>query len=75
MNLRFFAVRESYLAEMREGREGRGIHAMPGEKRPTDFCGDCESCPYSTVNCEIMRKRRDEKKTHNRLRIILRRSV
>lgn len=69
MNLRFFTVRESYLAETREGLAGRRINVTTGAKRPTDFCGDCESCPYSTFDCEIMRKRRDMKKTPGRLRL------
>lgn len=75
MNLRFFAIRESYLAETREGLAGRGINVTTDAKRPSDFCGDCECCPYSAFDCEIMRKRRDMKKTPSRLRIIPQRGV
>lgn len=67
MNLRFFTIRESYLAETREVLARRGINTMAGTK-PTEFCGDCVSCPYSTLDCEIMRKRLSMKKRRGRLR-------
>lgn len=62
MNLRFFRVRETYLAEVKEGFAGRGANITTGTRQPTDFCGDCGSCPYSTFDCEIMRKRQNMRK-------------
>jgi hypothetical protein len=68
MNLRFFRVRESYLAGVKEGFAGRGANITTGTRRPTDFCGDCGSCPYSTFDCEIMRKRQNMRKSFSGLR-------
>lgn len=62
VNLRFFTIREAYAAEVKRYFEERGIKIPDGARRPTDFCGECKSCPYSTLGCEIMRKRRATRK-------------
>jgi hypothetical protein len=63
MNLRFFTINESYLAEVREGLARGGIQSTATQKQPTDFCEACATCQYSAFDCEIMRKRLPEKKT------------
>ena len=68
MNLRFFSIRESYLAGVKEWFAGRGANITTGTRQPTDFCGDCGSCSYSTFDCEIMRKRQNMKKRFGSLR-------
>jgi hypothetical protein len=62
MNLRFFTIRAKYLAEVKEWFEKRGTNITTDTKQVTEFCGDCESCPYSAYGCEIMWKRRSLKK-------------
>jgi hypothetical protein len=62
MNLRFFRVSENYLAEVRGWFAERGADITVGARQPTDFCGDCGSCPYSTFDCEIMQKRQTTKR-------------
>ena len=62
MNLRFFRVSESYLAEVREWFAERGANITVGTRQTTDFCEDCGSCPYSTFDCEIMQKRQTTKR-------------
>ncbi|HEY0321193.1 MAG TPA: hypothetical protein VGC66_09585 [Pyrinomonadaceae bacterium] len=56
-NLRFYQINPSYLAGVKEEFERRNVEIKVGTKHPTDFCGDCGSCPYSTHGCEIMAKR------------------
>jgi hypothetical protein len=62
LNLRFFKLGESYLAEAKEWFAARGINIPTGTKEPTEFCSDCESCPYSTLHCEIMQQRQAAKR-------------
>jgi hypothetical protein len=62
LNLRFYPLRESYLTGVKEWFEKRGTAFTPGMKQPTEFCGECASCPYSTHNCEIMSRRQFMKK-------------
>lgn len=57
-NLRFYRLSSSYLSELKEGFGKRGMEISTGTRWPADFCGDCESCPYSMHDCEIMSKRR-----------------
>lgn len=61
LNLRFYPLRASYLAQVKEGFTKRGTDIQLGTKRPTDFCGECASCPYSSHDCEIMWKRQAAK--------------
>lgn len=56
-NLRFYSIRASFLAETKQWFARRKTEISLGTKRPADFCAECESCPYSTLNCEIMPKR------------------
>jgi hypothetical protein len=62
LNLRFYSLRESYLAQVKEEFARRGTEIQVGTKQPADFCGDCESCPYCSHDCELMLKRRVMKK-------------
>jgi hypothetical protein len=62
-NLRFYTVRALYVEEVREWFGTRKTEITVGTKRPTEFCADCESCPYSTLDCEIMVRRLDGSKT------------
>ena len=62
INLRFYSIRRSYLTQVKEWFEKRGTDISVGMRRPTEFCGDCQSCPYSNHDCEIMRKRQSMKK-------------
>lgn len=62
MNLRFYSIRDVYLSRVKEWFEGRNMEISIGTKRPTDFCDDCGSCIYSTLNCEIMSKRQSVKR-------------
>jgi hypothetical protein len=62
LNLRFYPLRASYLAQMKEGFAKRGTEIQTGTRRPTDFCGECASCPYASHDCEIMWKRQVVKK-------------
>jgi hypothetical protein len=62
MNLRFFRVSENYLTEVKKWFAKRGADITVGARQPTDFCGDCGSCPYSTFDCEIMQKRQTTKR-------------
>jgi len=57
-NLRFYPLRAAYVREVEEWFTQRNTKIAVGNRRPTEFCGDCESCPYSTLGCEIMLKRR-----------------
>jgi len=66
-NLRFYLLRASYLHEVEESFEQRNTEIAVGSKSPTEFCGDCESCPYNTLGCEIMMKRQSIGKTAGRL--------
>jgi hypothetical protein len=68
MNLRFFRLRESYLEEVQTSFASRGTSIPIASRQPTDFCGDCESCPYAIVGCEIMLRRRGAKVTVGRLK-------
>jgi len=56
-NLRFYPLRVSYRHEAVEWFRQRNTEITVGIKRSTEFCGDCESCPYNTLGCEIMMKR------------------
>ena len=62
LNLRFYTLRGSYLARVEEEYKKRGAEISIGSKRPTDFCEECESCPFSRLDCEIMLKRQSAKK-------------
>jgi hypothetical protein len=56
-NLRFYAVRASYVDEVRRSLEEKGL---PFETSPRDmrgFCRECESCPYTHVACSIKERR------------------
>lgn len=57
MNLRFYSIRAKYLTEVKEWYEKRKTEIAIGVRQPTEFCRDCESCPYSSFNCEIKLKR------------------
>lgn len=61
LNLRFYQINPSYLTGVKEEFERRNTEIAVGSKHPTDFCGDCGSCPYSTLDCEIMAKRQKVK--------------
>jgi hypothetical protein len=61
-NLRFYPIRVSYVEEVREWFGARKTEIPVGTKRPTEFCADCESCPYSALDCEIMVRRFDGNK-------------
>jgi hypothetical protein len=56
-NLRFYPIRESYLAAVSEWYEARQTVIVTGTKRATEFCGECQGCPYSALSCEIMARR------------------
>jgi hypothetical protein len=57
-NLRFYPIRVTYLHQVEEWFGQQDTEISVGTKRPTEFCGDCGSCPYSSLGCEIMPKRR-----------------
>jgi hypothetical protein len=57
-NLRFYPLRVSYLQEVEESFMKRDTEITVGTRRPTEFCGDCGSCPYNRLGCEIMPKRK-----------------
>ena len=61
-NLRFYLIGASYLDEVRERFSRRNTEISIGIKQPTEFCGECESCPYSSLNCAIMFKRLETRK-------------
>jgi hypothetical protein len=61
LNLRFYPFKQSYLLKVRKWFEQHNTEISLGVKHPTDFCGDCRGCPYSTTNCEIMSKRQNLK--------------
>jgi hypothetical protein len=63
LNLRFYQINPSYLTGVKEGFERRNVEIKVGSKHPTDFCGDCGSCSYSTLGCEIMAKRQKARDT------------
>jgi hypothetical protein len=54
MNLRFFKISDTYLGEVEKWFGGRGTVISAGTHQPTDFCGDCGSCPYNAYGCELM---------------------
>lgn len=56
-NLRFYPLRTSYLHEVEEWFMQRNTEITIGSKRSTEFCGDCKSCSYNILGCEIMMKR------------------
>lgn len=62
LNLRFYNLSSSYLARVKEEYGRRGTEISVGSKQSTGFCVECESCPYSTLDCEIMLKRQSAKK-------------
>jgi len=62
LNLRFYPLRKSYLAEVKEWFEKRGTEISIGTRQRTEFCGECDSCPYSIHDCEVMWKRQTKKK-------------
>jgi hypothetical protein len=57
-NLRFYPVSPDFIAHVKETYSKEGVEVGVGSKRPQEFCGDCESCPYQTLDCEIMKRRR-----------------
>lgn len=57
-NLRFYPLRASYQHEVVEWFRQRNTEITVSIKRSTEFCGDCESCPFNTLGCLIMMKRR-----------------
>jgi len=61
-NLRFYTIRAAYLEEVKEWFGKRKTEILVGMRQPTDFCKDCESCPYSRLGCEIMQKKQDSRK-------------
>ncbi|MGB7922000.1 MAG: hypothetical protein WCF57_02015 [Pyrinomonadaceae bacterium] len=67
LNLRFYSIRDSYLDQVKEWFAKRNTVISTGTRQPTEFCGDCESCPYSNQDCEIMWKRQSMKKPPRRL--------
>ncbi len=62
LNLRFYNLSSAYLARIKEEYRRRGTEILVGSKQPTGFCEECESCPFSTLDCEIMLKRRTAKR-------------
>jgi hypothetical protein len=56
-NLRFYPLRAAYLREVEEWFGQKSTEIAVGTRRPTEFCGDCGSCPYNSLGCEIMPKR------------------
>lgn len=63
LNLRFYNLSSSYLARVKEEYVKRGTELSVGSRQPTAFCEECDSCPYSTLDCEIMLKRQYFKKS------------
>lgn len=62
LNLRFYALRASYLARVTEGFAKHGRESQRGTRRPTDSYGERASCPFANHDCEIMQKRQAAKK-------------
>jgi hypothetical protein len=60
-NLRFYSIRAAYLEQVKEWFGRRKTEISIGVRQPTDFCKDCESCPYSRLGCEIMPKKQDSR--------------
>jgi hypothetical protein len=56
-NLRFFRVSTAYLDDMKARSGEPNTEALTAAKGPVDFCAECESCVYNTVDCEIRRRR------------------
>lgn len=54
MNLRFYALRASYLEATRARLAGQGAQAHVEPRAPTYFCTGCEGCLYQRVGCDIM---------------------
>jgi hypothetical protein len=63
LNLRFYHLSSSYLSLIKEEYVKRGTELSVGSRQPTAFCEECDSCPYSTLDCEIMLKRQSSKKS------------
>jgi hypothetical protein len=57
MNLRFFSISAAHLDEVKEWFERRNTEVSTRIMEPTGFCGECQSCAYNAVDCEIMRRR------------------
>jgi hypothetical protein len=61
-NLRFYPFRPGYVEEVRSEYAAKGIQLPLEPTNPTDFCQMCESCPYSTLSCEILPRRQNTHK-------------
>jgi hypothetical protein len=57
-NLRFYPVASKFIAQVKEAFSNDGVEVTVGLKRPQEFCGNCESCPYQSLDCEIMKRRK-----------------
>jgi hypothetical protein len=59
-NLRFYPIRPSFIEEVRGWYEAQGTVIPVGTRTdPTDFCQICDSCPFRTLACEIMVRRKE----------------
>lgn len=57
-NLRFYPVRPDFIARVKDAYSKDGVEVAVGSKSPREFCRDCESCPYQSLDCEIMKRRK-----------------
>ena len=53
-NLRFYPVSPSYIEQVHGASATDGVEAGVTVKRPQEFCQECESCQYRTLDCDIM---------------------
>jgi hypothetical protein len=56
-NLRIYPIHNSFVDEVAGYYQGRGIDIEAATRQAGDFCRSCESCAYSNLGCQIMRKR------------------
>jgi hypothetical protein len=60
-NLRFYPVDPKFIAQVKEAYSNDGVEIDVGSKSPQGFCRDCESCPYQSLDCEILVRRKGKK--------------
>jgi hypothetical protein len=57
-NLRFYPVSAAFVEHVRTGYAKDGVEIEVGSKKPQEFCRECDSCQYRTLDCEIMLRRK-----------------
>jgi len=57
-NLRFYPVSQSFIDEVKTAYAKDSVEIRVGSKEPREFCRECETCLYRTLDCEIMSLRK-----------------